>query len=508
MNSIRLARITAAALVPASTTIASAQTSYVWNTPIDGNWQQSSRWAPTGIPANPLATATLGHSSPYTVTRSNYNAGLGELHVTNPQAVLLIRSASSIRVSGANVTNNGIIRVQDFGDSTSSFGTLTVTTVTGTGAIELLATSETLINTAALVTANELDLLINSNGHTIRGTGNIRARIRNEGVILANTPGRRLIVSTNPIENLNLLSAESGGTIEITSSVTQSPNGTLRAGGGGTLAMISASVQGGLLENTGGSILLRNGTVLSDVMLVGDALVPHVNTLFIKSPGITNNGVMRIGDGSASTQATLDLQTASATLAGNGRLLLGGTPAVPQSARLFTPSTNNPVLTNGTEHRIEGTGLFQGQFLNQGTLAPGIGSDGVGTCSIANGTTLTQARSGVMEFTLIGTQPGEFDRMTATASAGTTVNLAGTLRVRPAAGFEPGPGNEFTIITGPTVAGQFETLDFPAGPLKWSVTYGATSVTISAACTADFDGTGFVDTDDFDAFVRAFEAGC
>jgi hypothetical protein len=27
-------------------------------------------------------------------------------------------------------------------------------------------------------------------------------------------------------------------------------------------------------------------------------------------------------------------------------------------------------------------------------------------------------------------------------------------------------------------------------------------------CDADFDGSGFVDTDDFDAFVRAFEAGC
>ncbi|MCC6426098.1 MAG: hypothetical protein IT435_04685 [Phycisphaerales bacterium] len=27
-------------------------------------------------------------------------------------------------------------------------------------------------------------------------------------------------------------------------------------------------------------------------------------------------------------------------------------------------------------------------------------------------------------------------------------------------------------------------------------------------CHSDFDGTGFVDTDDFDAFVHAFEAGC
>jgi hypothetical protein len=30
----------------------------------------------------------------------------------------------------------------------------------------------------------------------------------------------------------------------------------------------------------------------------------------------------------------------------------------------------------------------------------------------------------------------------------------------------------------------------------------------AGGCNADFDGTGFVDTDDFDAFVVAFELGC
>lgn len=33
------------------------------------------------------------------------------------------------------------------------------------------------------------------------------------------------------------------------------------------------------------------------------------------------------------------------------------------------------------------------------------------------------------------------------------------------------------------------------------------SLTVTATCRADFDGSGFVDSDDFDAFVRAFEAG-
>lgn len=37
--------------------------------------------------------------------------------------------------------------------------------------------------------------------------------------------------------------------------------------------------------------------------------------------------------------------------------------------------------------------------------------------------------------------------------------------------------------------------------------YSAAVRVIAATCPADFDGTGFVDTDDFDAFVRAFETG-
>ncbi|MCK6476684.1 MAG: right-handed parallel beta-helix repeat-containing protein [Phycisphaerales bacterium] len=64
------------------------------------------------------------------------------------------------------------------------------------------------------------------------------------------------------------------------------------------------------------------------------------------------------------------------------------------------------------------------------------------------------------------------------------------------------------------------TLELPsagpgdAGPYDCVVTNDCGSVTslramltVENCCPADFDGTGFVDTDDFDAFVRAFEAG-
>jgi len=43
--------------------------------------------------------------------------------------------------------------------------------------------------------------------------------------------------------------------------------------------------------------------------------------------------------------------------------------------------------------------------------------------------------------------------------------------------------------------------------LVGSLTFTEGSVTLIGLCTADFDESGFVDTDDFDAFVAAFEAG-
>lgn len=74
---------------------------------------------------------------------------------------------------------------------------------------------------------------------------------------------------------------------------------------------------------------------------------------------------------------------------------------------------------------------------------------------------------------------------------------------------------EFDIFGGAIVDGEatladasevFKTLPMlrglPMPPMTGDCTDMATG-----PCTADFDGSGFIDTDDFDAFIRAFEAG-
>lgn len=57
-------------------------------------------------------------------------------------------------------------------------------------------------------------------------------------------------------------------------------------------------------------------------------------------------------------------------------------------------------------------------------------------------------------------------------------------------------------------ATPFDIITLAVGPNSWgTVNFMSDNFTVTYVCGADFDGSGFVDTDDYDAFVHAFEAG-
>lgn len=59
-----------------------------------------------------------------------------------------------------------------------------------------------------------------------------------------------------------------------------------------------------------------------------------------------------------------------------------------------------------------------------------------------------------------------------------------------------------------TSSTPFDLVVLTVGANPWStVNFMADNISATVSCGADFDQSGFVDTDDFDAFVRAFEAG-
>ncbi|HLO39486.1 MAG TPA: GC-type dockerin domain-anchored protein [Phycisphaerales bacterium] len=95
--------------------------------------------------------------------------------------------------------------------------------------------------------------------------------------------------------------------------------------------------------------------------------------------------------------------------------------------------------------------------------------------------------------------------------------------------YETAPGEWQAIIDGPNFAGdtflfnaagaQTQDLTLDRGTLPWTTSYSVrmlvanpcdnveTQPALISVCPADFDCSGFADTDDFTAFVLAFEAG-
>jgi hypothetical protein len=89
-----------------------------------------------------------------------------------------------------------------------------------------------------------------------------------------------------------------------------------------------------------------------------------------------------------------------------------------------------------------------------------------------------QGAAGAFKVLIGGTTPGtQFSQMNMTAA----VSLAGTLNVSLINGFIPVAGNQFTILNGASVTGQFTTVNVPAlpGNLVWNVAVNATSVVLS-----------------------------
>ncbi len=162
---------------------------------------------------------------------------------------------------------------------------------------------------------------------------------------------------------------------------------------------------------------------------------------------------------------------------------------------------NNAVFTNTAAHWISGTGTLtatNGSLKNGGTIAPGA-PIGQLTTSLR----LAQLPTAVIEIELAGEDAAHRDLI---INKG-LITLDGTLRVRFRDGFEMAPCSELPIISGGKFLGRFASIDAPQMPLgSHSVRYLPSGVMV-VYNAADHNGSGWVDTDDFTAFITDFEAG-
>jgi cyclophilin family peptidyl-prolyl cis-trans isomerase len=155
----------------------------------------------------------------------------------------------------------------------------------------------------------------------------------------------------------------------------------------------------------------------------------------------------------------------------------------------FTGSSAINIAANGRLDVQDGATIGVG-VVNGGRFEPGLS---LGAVSVAG---YQQLNTGTLAMELRETTAGtQHDQLNTTGTA--VIN--GTLNVSLLSGFEPTPGDSFTLITAAGgVSGQFTTLNLPSittGSV-WDLEVGQNSVVLSTAY-ADYNHNGVVDAIDY-----------
>ncbi len=438
--------------------------------------------------------------------------GSGHPHV---QASLIdVVNSSTFALSGSlggEIRNDGELHVR-------SIVRLRDVNILGEGTIVLSGHLSRLIAQGQEVSVIGADQLVRGAGDIEGFNGSGPFLVRNEGVIRADLVGKSLRVQN--IDNAAVLEARDGGVLEIRNSTTTSleNRGVVAALADSTVLIMGIVDQsdggrmyaeGGTLRCEGDFSLVRGGTITT----LGDGVIDVARRLTLQDVEISGNwnvhGPLAVQAGStvhnATTLRSLDpinrpMQIglgSGSQIEGVGEMILG------HRDRAFVSATATlQPATVGRDQTIRGVGnlgnFFASGTLNiEGALKPGLPIGAIGVHQ-----RVTLADSAVLEVELSG---DEHDRI----SVGSELVLGGTLRVI-ALGDPPEPCSEYRIITttgAGKITGAFADIDLPKMPVgRLMVRYEPDGVTL-VYNPADHDGSTFVDTDDFTAFMADFEAG-
>ena len=246
-------------------------------------------------------------------------------------------------------------------------------------------------------------------------------------------------------------------------------------------------------------LLLGNGCTLAgtlarlhSVLVQGNGFTGH--TTVTASGPVTVHGSLTLRSGTSTYNSRLDMGTHPLAVAATGRLLVeGGTGGdrivwgtVQNGGRLQAtyPVRFEGTVTNTSGGRVAGSSTitFAGGLVNQGIFAPGTESGhGVLTVPGSHPVPALEVRVG-------GTTAGsQYDRLALSGTA----SLSGLLQVALDPGYLPFEGETFTVLTAPSLSGQFdavEGLDLGTGQVLL-VSYTSNSVVLTAAKLPSFQGT-------------------
>ena len=374
-------------------------TNYDWTAAANGNWNDSSKWTPTGIPDSLSDNATIAVAGTYTVTLSD-NRSINNLTLNNANATLSQSQAKTLTVGGtiALTAGNYIIN-----DGTISGGSITsaggLLKPQGTGAIlnnvtvglgvldfstfstlrlqgtSTLAAGTTLdLNAGSRIgfeqtPATPLDnLTVNMAGPApvFSVEGNNTLKLGASTTITSTTSNAALLTSgvfvtgTGVIQNKGLIQTTGSGhlVIDPTSFVNQS-GGIVRANAGGQVQIgdVFFNRAGGTINEAGGTFDVNGGNFLilgpnwanqgtitlssGTLGLGGTFTTAGIGTL------TRTGGTVQIIGAMDNTGATLALNAATGSyqLTQNGSIT-GGSITSSGGSQLLLSSGNNNRLNN------------------------------------------------------------------------------------------------------------------------------------------------------------------
>jgi len=371
-----------------------------WLTATSGNWSDTTKWAGGNVPNAAGEIAVIGIAGTYTVTQNVNGLTLDAIAVTNPSATLNLGGVTTTLNLPTALTNAGLV-VANVGTSTFdglisnlSGGTIRVpnattlilkTNVTNDGVIEVNPTvggSTTTLRTEGTVTLDGSgELVLNAPGsraqltrgivgsfnnypdHTIRGHGQISAPLTNYGLIMADFPTGTLLLHTLAKTNHGTLRS-AGGTLEVTTTITQSPLAKIDAAETMVVYNGAATVVGGQLTSSGAGRHRVPSTTVTFNETTSSAIVEVQNAAILElgSGAFTNNGTVIVNSTLGGSTTTLRI-FGPMTIDGNGEIILSRPGAASQ---IIAGSSGH--LTLGAGQTVRGQGQITVPLTNAGAV--------------------------------------------------------------------------------------------------------------------------------------------
>lgn len=393
------------------------------------------------------------------------------------------------------LTNNATITVnptQAGAAATLRFANGSV--LTGNGSVHLAANA-----TLSQINTNAGDTMTHAAGHTIRGRGQINARMTNNGLITANEAGGTMTLAGENKTNNSIMQAVGGGRLLLQQSVivNQAADAKILADGAGSVVELSfATVNNGTLDTANdGFIQVVNGNAtVSGVAIDGFVQLGVFRTLALRA-GTTLNGRIISNPTQAGASAFLRWEE-NFELGGNGVVTLFGNSSL---SDLSAEAGVTPILGPGI--RLEGIGRIAAPTTIRGTIAPG--NNGVGTMFASQPVTLTPTTT----YEVQAAGPSNADRLTSTSS----FVADGTLAVSLVDGFNPAGYWTSTIVSATQgITGRFDTIIAPPPTdtrLGIRAVYLTNEIRLGAFCKADFNADGLLNFFDISQFITEYNAG-